>query len=225
MRFLLILFATISLLFGATKEQVDKYFLISNSAQDIADIENSLQKLQDYTNPNNLYDTALVEIKFKERLQQILSESEMDEVIKNYDNLLYARVIRELNNNVPYEEIFNFKQENPYDEKRLEYIKEIVDNIYKKEFLLTLFDNTQAPIYKKYYGKKSFNLSKEKSDFVKMVYTNAIDTLYYNLQDLTMQDLESIANFTKRSSVYLEQKATLQAYIYATKELFKRVAK
>ena len=87
MRFLLILFATISLLFSATKEQVDRYFLISNSAQDIVDIENSLQKLQNYTNPNNLYDTALVKIRFKERLQQILSESEMDEVIKKSQGL------------------------------------------------------------------------------------------------------------------------------------------
>ncbi len=224
MRLLLILILTLSL-FGATKEQVDKYFLISDSAQDIVDIENSLQKLQDYTNPNNLYDTSLIEIRFKERLGQLLSENEMEEVIKNYDNLLYARVIRELNNEVNPEELFKFKQENPYDEKRLNYIKEIVDNIYKKEFLSTLFDNTQAPIYKKISGNDSNYLKNAKRNFVKLVYNEAIDTLYYNLQDLTLQDLKDIATFTKKSSVYLEQKATLEAYIYATKELFKRLDK
>ena len=223
MRFIIIITLFTLSLFSATKEQVEKYFIISNSASDIVDLENSFQKLQELISPNSQYDTELITIRFKEKLQQNLSNDEMDEVIANYNNLLYARVIRELNHQVSKEDIFKFKQKNSFDKKRLDYITDIVNNIYKKEFLSTLFDKLQKPLITKLYGNNSNYIEKMKEQFTKQIYNDAIDTLYYNIQDFTLEDLESVAKFTKKSSVYLEQKATLDAMVYATKEFLNNI--
>jgi len=88
-----------STIFAATPEQVDRYLLLSHSDEQLANLETQFTQMQNRIvgDDSNIteYDTQMLTIRFKEKLQEEISDNEMDDILQNYKNPTLLKFVYE----------------------------------------------------------------------------------------------------------------------------------
>jgi len=231
MKLIFIILLTINL-YGASSELLDEYMSISSATEELAAMETQLSSVQRILKIDTPYDVALIEQRYKNKIGELLSDNELQEILDNYKYFLYARLVHEMT----YEEtdpqaltnmIRYYKDlvKNKEASVRLQSIKEISNNMMRDEFLENVFSKLLSPMLKFSGELDSDSIKKIKKRFIDDAKLQINELLSYRLQDLSIEDLKNLAKFTKKSSVYNEQKAGAEASIYAIDDYTKVLMK
>jgi hypothetical protein len=227
-----------SLLFSATPEQVEKYYSISSSEEQLIELENQFSKMQNNINKlsqkeeeTSSYDMQLLSIRFREYLQKNISEDEMDEIIAQYKNVLLLQFISAQN-----DPDFDPKQAedyalqikaNPEASVRIELVEKIADSLYKKEAIAILYDNLMKPLIQNSIGGDTLNdeaMKKSKEMYIKMMIEEGkTETLYFT-KEFTQEELEELLKIVQTPAMDHESKAVFGAMAHALKEFFLSMA-
>ncbi len=235
--FILTLLST--LLFSATPEQVEKYISVSNSEEQLIELESQFSRMQN--NINNLdsnnseesssYDMQLLSIRFREYLQRTLSEDEMEEILQQYKNVLLLQFVSAQNDSEydPKQASKYVKeiQENPEASVRIDVAQKIAEALYKKESITILFDDLMKPLMENSMGGKKMNdeaMKKSREAYIKMMLEQGkVETIYLT-KDFTLEELETLLKIVQTPAIGHESKAVFGAMAYALKEFFLSMA-
>lgn len=225
-----------TLLFSSTPEQVEQYLSVSYSEEQLLELEKQFSMMQSNLNSteNNdtaMYDMQMLPIRFREYLQKNLSEDEMNEIIKQYRNVLLMRFISAQNDS-EYdpklaESYVKRIQQDSEEAARIELAGKIGEALYQKETIGILFDNLMLPLMQNSpdgakLDEKTMKKSKER--YIKMmIETGKIETIYAT-KEFTIEELEALRKIVKTPVMDHESKAVFGATAYALKEYFLSIA-
>ena len=229
-----IVFST--LLFSATPEQVERYLSVSYSEEQLLELEKQFSVMQNNLNSSDenassSYDMQMLPIRFREYLQKELSESEMDEIIKQYRNVLLMRFISAQNDSE-----YDPKKAEAYVESlkkdsvavvRIELAEKIGEALYQKENIGILFDNLMKPLIQNSIGGGKMNeesMKQSRENYIKMmIETGKTETIYAS-KDFTVEELDELLQIVNTPVMERESKAVYGATAYALEEFFLSIA-
>jgi len=228
-----------SLLFSATPEQVEQYISVSNSEEQLIELENQFSQMQNSINrlesnsseESDSYDMQLLSIRFREYLQKNLSEDEMEEILQQYKSILLLQFVS-AQNDPEYDPKVAAKyvkelQKNPEASVRIEVAQKIARALYKKESITILFDNLIKPLMQNSIGGNALNdetMKKSRESYIKMMSEQGkIETIYLT-KDFTQDELEALLTIAQTPAMDHESKAVFGAMAYALKEFFLSMA-
>ena len=226
-RALITLLTTATIAFSATPEQVEAYLSVSNAEEQLVQLESMFDSMQAMlkqdANVSSAYDSQMLSLRFRKKLEELLSEDEMNEILENYKDVLYLQFVS-ATNNVDYdgEAIEAYYKKAQKDEElkaRLDYIKEITKNLYKEEYLKEYFQALVEPFYKKSSSDKGL-IEKQQEAYIETMVSNGEKIMLYSLKEFSTEELEALASFMKRSSIDTETKTIYKALVYAMQEYF-----
>jgi hypothetical protein len=224
------------LLLAATPEQVEKYLSVSYSEEQLIELEEQFSIMQNNLNSSDensssTYDMQMLPIRFREYLQKNLSEDEMDEIIRQYRNVLLMRFISSQNDS-EYDpklaESYVKSIEKDSDAAvRIELAEKIGEALYKKESIGILFDNLMKPLMQNSIGGTKINeesLKQSRENYIEMMKkTGRIETIYAT-RDFTVEELDELLKIINTPVMERESKAVFGATAYALKEYFLSIA-
>jgi len=223
-------------LFSASPEQVEKYISISNSEEQLITLENEFTQMQNNINSiskeeSSTYDMQLLSIRFREYLQKNISEDEMDEIIKQYKNIVLLQFIS-VQNDTEYDEkeaetYIKGLQTEENASIRLDLLEDISGKLYKKENIGILFDSLMKPLMQNSKGSAKIDdetMKKSKEAYVKrMIESGKVETAY-STREFTIEELEELLKIVKTPAIDHESKVIFAATAYALKEFFLSMA-
>ena len=225
-----------TLLFSATPEQVEQYLSVSYSEEQLLELEKQFSMMQNSlnsmeNNESSNYDMQMLPIRFREYLQKNLSEDEMDEIIKQYRNVLLMRFISAQNDpefDPKLAESYVKRIEQDSEESaRIELAEKIGEALYTKDSIGILFDNLMLPLMQNSPGGAKIDeeaMKKSRERYIKMMMeTGKIETVYAT-KDFTVEELEELLKIVKTPVMDHESKAVFGATAYALKEFFLSIA-
>jgi len=225
-----------TLLFSATPEQVEQYLSVSYSEEQLIELEEQFSIMQNNlnsrdANTSSSYDMQMLPIRFREYLQKNLSEDEMDEIIKQYRNILLMRFISAQNDSEYDPKLaasYVKKLEKDTDASvRIKLAKKIGEALYNKENIGILFDNLMKPLMQNSIGGEKINkesMKQGRENYIKMmIETGKIETLYAT-KEFTVEELDALLKLVKTSAMEHESKAVFGATAYALKAFFLSIA-
>jgi len=224
-----------TLLFSATPEQVEQYLSVSYSEEQLIELEQQFSMMQNNLNKNDentsSYDMQMLPIRFREYLQKELSENEMDEIIKQYRNVLLMRFISAQNDSE-----YDPKEAESYVENlkkdsdaavRIELAEKIGEALYNKESIGILFDNLIKPLMQNSIGGGKLNeksMKQSRENYIKMmIKTGKTETIYAS-KDFTVEELDELLQIVNTPVMERESKAVFGATAYALEEFFLSIA-
>ena len=224
-----------TLLFSATAEQVEQYLSVSYSEEQLIELEQQFSMMQNNLNKNDentsSYDMQMLPIRFREYLQKELSENEMDEIIKQYRNVLLMRFISAQNDSE-----YDPKEAESYVENlkkdsdaavRIELAEKIGEALYNKESIGILFDNLIKPLMQNSIGGGKLNeksMKQSRENYIKMmIKTGKTETIYAS-KDFTVEELDELLQIVNTPVMERESKAVFGATAYALEEFFLSIA-
>jgi hypothetical protein len=224
------------LLLAATPEQVEKYLSVSYSEEQLIELEEQFSIMQNNLNSSDensssTYDMQMLPIRFREYLQKNLSENEMNEIIRQYRNVLLMRFISSQNDS-EYDpklaESYVKRIEKDSDAAvRIELAEKIGEALYKKESIGILFDNLMKPLMQNSIGGTKINeesLKQSRENYIEMMKkTGRIETIYAT-RDFTVEELDELLKIINTPVMERESKAVFGATAYALKEYFLSIA-
>ena len=176
---LLIIILFTQLLFSATPEQVERYISISSSEEQLITLESQFSQMQNNINSiskeeSDTYDMQLLSIRFREYLQKNISENEMDEILKQYKNVVLLQFVS-VQNDAEYDEkeAEAYMKELQTEENasvRMNLLDEISEKLYKKENIGILFDSLMKPLMQNSKGSVQIDdetMKKSKEAYIK----------------------------------------------------------
>ena len=219
-------------LFSASPEQVEKYISISNSEEQLITLENEFTQMQNNINSiskeeSSTYDMQLLSIRFREYLQKNISEDEMDEIIKQYKNIVLLQFIS-VQNDTEYDEkeaetYIKGLQTEENASIRLDLLEDISGKLYKKENIGILFDSLMKPLMQNSKGSAKIDdetMKKSKEAYVKrMIESGKVETAY-STREFTIEELEELLKIVKTPAIDHESKVIFAATAYALREFF-----
>ena len=232
--FIIILFT--QLLFSATPEQIERYISISNSEEQLITLENQFSQMQNNINnigneePTN-YDMQLLSIRFREYLQKNVSEDEMDEIMKQYKNVVLLQFVS-VQNDTEYDEkaAEAYMKELQTEENatvRMNLLNDISEKLYKKENVGILFDSLMKPLMQNSKGSPQIDdetMKKSKEAYIKrMIESGKIETAY-SAREFSIEELEALLKIVKTPAIDHESTVIFAATAYALKEFFLSMA-
>ncbi len=223
-------------LFAATPEQVERYISLSNTDEQLVELEREFATLQEnlhgYANDNEVesYDMQLLSIRFKEYLQKHLSEDEMNEILSLYRNTLLLRFVSATA--VSAEDIdeenryINTLESLPDKEERMRLVKKINKAMYTSESMKTMYDNLARPLFERISGKKlnSKHMEEDRKAFIKSIQKENEGAILYATRDFTTEELEALLKLAKEPAIRKEVSAVYEATAYALKAFFHTMA-
>ena len=225
-----------TLLFSATPEQVEQYLSVSYSEEQLIELEEQFSIMQNNlnsrdANTSSSYDMQMLPIRFREYLQKNLSEVEMDEIIKQYRNILLMRFIS-AQNDPEYDpklaESYVKRLEKDSDAAvRIELAQKIGEALYKKENIGILFDNLMKPLMENSIGRKKLDVDRMKEsreNYIKMMMETGKTETIYATKDFTVEELDELLKIVSTPTMEHESKAVFGATAYALKEFFLSIA-
>ena len=239
MKTILLSVLLLSPLFSATPEQVEQYIAVSNSEEQLLELENQFSQMQNNINQiksedaatENTYDMQLLSIRFREYLQKNLSENEMDEILKVYRNVVLLQFV-----SVQNDEEYDEKAAREYMKRleneenatlRPEILEKISENLYNTDNIGILFDNLMKPLLENSMGAESIDsdtMKKSREAYIrKMIESGRVETAF-STKEFTIEELESLLEIVKSSAVSKESKAVFGATAYALQEFFMSIA-
>ena len=225
-----------TLLFSATPEQVERYLSVSYSEEQLIELEEQFSMMQNNlnrseNNETNTYDMQMLPIRFREYLQKNLSEDEMDEIIKQYRNVLLMRFISAQNDPEYDSELAESYvkriQQDSEESARIELAEKISDALYTKDSIGVLFDNLMMPMMKNSVGGAMLDdetMKKSRERYIKMMMETGKTETIYATRDFTIEELEELLKVVKTPTMDHESKAVFGATAYALKEFFLSIA-
>jgi hypothetical protein len=236
MKQLLFIILFTQLLFSATPEQIEKYISISNSEEQLITLENQFSQMQNNINriskeESSSYDMQLLSIRFREYIQKNVSENEMDEILKQYKNVVLLQFVS-VQNDTEYDdkEAKAYMKELQTEENatvRMNLLDEISEKLYQKENIGILFDSLMKPLMKNSKGSSQIDdetMKKSKEAYVKrMIESGKVETTY-SVREFSLEELEELLKIVKTSAIDQESKVVFAATAYALKEFFLSMA-
>jgi len=237
-RRLLFYLLTITTLSAATPEQVDRYLSISNADEQLVELEAQFSRMQNNLNrmrddeETESYDMEMLSIRFKEYLQQNLSDSEMDEILDAYKNVLLLQFVSasaEAQQTDPseIEKYLQTLQEDPDAQKRMLLVEEISDALYDKDSLAIMFDNLIKPLMQNAPGGDTIDskaIDRMKESYVKRMQKEIRNETLFAVREFTIEELEALESLSQQSALHKESKAVFGATAYALQEFFLSLA-
>ena len=236
MKILLTITLLIQFLFSASPEQVERYISISNSEEQLITLESQFSQMQ--SNINNIgneeptnYDMQLLSIRFREYLQKNVSENEMDEIMKEYKNVVLLQFVS-VQNSDDYDEkeAESYMKELQTEENasvRMNLLDDISEKLYKKENIGILFDSLMKPLMQNSKGSPQIDdetMKKSKEAYIKrMIESGKVETAY-SAREFTIEELEALLKVVKTPAIDHESKVIFAATAYALKEFFLSMA-
>jgi len=224
------------LLFAATPDQVEQYISISNSEEQLITLENEFTQMQNNINSiskkeTNTYDMQFLSIRFREYLQKNISENEMDEILKQYKNVVLLQ-FASIQNDAEYDEkeAETYMKELQNEENasvRIDLLDDISEKLYKKDNIGILFDSLIKPLMQNSKSSVQIDdetLKKSRESYVKkMIESGKIETAY-STREFTIEELEELLKIVKTPAIDNESKVVFSAIAYALREFFLSMA-
>jgi len=221
-----------TLLFSATAEQVEQYLSVSYSEEQLIELEKQFSIMQNNLNSidenvSSTYDMQMLPIRFREYLQKNLSQDEMNEIIKQYRNVLLMRFISAQNDS-EYDPLLaaSYVEKIKKDSDaavRIALAEKIGEALYSKESIAILFDNLMKPLLQNSIGSETLDETHmkqiRKRYIEKMMETGREETIYAT-RDFTVEELDELLELVKRPSMEHESKAVFGATAYALQAFF-----
>ncbi len=246
MKRILILIPVLTIIsFSATSEQVEKYLSVSDSEEQLIQLQQQFSAMQaginqkmeaqqsDQNSTDTLnYDMQLITVRFRESLAKELSEEEMNEVLEQYKDTLLLQFVS-TQNEIPDEspeEIEKYIEEiksNTEYHNRLDTIKKISKLFYKEEYLNILFENLIQPLMQQGIGGESLDkkiLDQSKKNYAQLMQQSGNEELIFLLRDFTDEELELLVKILESSASDHEAKAVYKSMAYALQDFFMHMA-
>jgi hypothetical protein len=239
MKKLLLSLCLTSLIFAATPEQVDRYLSISNTDEQLIELENQFTIMQNNLNSINptdeaeeVYDMQMLSIRFKTYLQKHLSEAEMDEILAQYKNVLLLEFVSATaisqKNDEEMQKYLESLDADPGSQARKTLVEKISDEMYDKDSMALMFDNLMKPLLENAPGGKNMSeetLKKSREAYIERMMEETRKETLYATRDFTMEELEELEQIAKSPAIHTEAKAVFGATAYALEAFFLSLAK
>jgi len=229
-----ILLLLTTLLSAATPEQVERYLMLSHSEEDLLELESgfaALQRRLDARDDNgSSYDTELLTVRFREKLQELLSESEMEKVLENYKNETLLKFVYEASDpEGDYLEIRKYAKAakaDPELESRRTMIEKINRYYSKPEAITQMFDTLIMPIIKRMGSKNSDekSIKKMREHYIKSMTENSYNQILYATREFSTEELDALLKIAETPAMGYETKAVYAAMAYAMQEFMEVMA-
>jgi len=205
--FFLILFG-ISVLMGATSEQITQYLSISHSEQQVISIEQVFDSMRQKQEQNGSVEsnesTSQVGIVYQEYLEEHLSHNEIEEILALYRTPIMERYVDEIKTLTINDEDINAYldslKENPLATEREEIIDEIISKVINEKLQLDFYRS----MMQRYVPKIDSNSTQKNDDknatkatpreknFVNSMKKSAKNRLLYGTQVFSLEDMEEL---------------------------------
>ena len=236
---ILFLFTLLSqLLFSATSEQIEQYLQVSSSEEQLITLESQFSQMQQNLNRSSTaesasdeYDMQLLSIRFREYIQKSLSEDEMNDVLKQYRNVVLLKFVS-VQNDTEYDEKLAqayMKELESEDNAsvRLDLLDKISNTLFNKENVGVLFDSLMKPLLQNSMGGQKISdasLKKNKDAYIKRnIEDGKLETTYMS-REFTLEELETLLDIVKTPAIERESKVIFGATAYALQEFFLSLA-
>ena len=239
MKKLLIIILLSQLLFCATAEQVEQYLDVSNSEEELVEMERQFSLMQESfrsldSNASETtapYDMELLSIRFREYLQKALSEDEMDEVLQNYKNVLLLQFVSAIGDpNWDEEDMKRYLKsvkENPEMKERIALVEKINKAFNNKESIAIMFDGLIKPLLKNASGGERLDdayMKKRKEKYIKAMMEESMNETLYATREFSMEELDALLKIAESKAMSYEVKAVYGGMAYALEEFFLSLA-
>jgi len=233
-KILSLLLLLIGILTAATPEQVERYLMLSHAEEDLLELESSfaaMQRRMDAKESNGTtYDTELLTVRFREKLQQLLSESEMDKVLENYKNEVLLKFVCESSDpEGDYIEIRKYAKEAKADPElkgRLETVEKINKYYSNKEAIVQMFDTLMVPILKRLQSTEDNEkrIKKMRDRYIKSMTQSSYNQILYATREFSTEELDELLKLSETPALGYETKAVFSAMAYAMQEFMEVMA-
>ena len=237
---ILFLFTLLSqLLFSATPEQIEQYLQVSSSEEQLITLESQFSQMQQNLNrsstsaegASNEYDMQLLSIRFREYIQKNLSEDEMNEVLKQYRNVVLLKFVS-VQNDTEYDEklaqVYMKELETEDNASvRLDLLDKISNTLYNEENVAVLFDNLMKPLLQNSMNGQKISdasLKKNKDAYIKRNIADGKLETAYMTREFTLEEVETLLDIVKTPAIERESKVIFGATAYALQEFFLSLA-
>lgn len=199
---LLIVTLYLSSLLSASTEQIVQYLSLSQSDQQIIEIErvfDSMRATQESNETNN--STTQVSILYQEYLEEHLSSNELEEILALYRKPIMERYVSEVKTfSVNEEDMRAFLEslkEEPLTTEREDIVDEIVDTLVNEKLQLNFYRS----MMQRYPSSKDKNTSKENNkskmssreeQYVKSMKNAVKENLLYGSQVFSMEEMREL---------------------------------
>ncbi len=229
-----LLLLLITTLFSASPEQVEQYLMLSHAEEDLIELESSFSAMQNRMDAKDgngsTYDTELLTVRFREKLQSALSENEMEKVLENYKSPALLKFVYESSDpEGDYLAIRTYAKEakaDPELKSRLEIIKKINKNYSNKKAIVQMFDTLILPIIKRLKPKKDDEekVKKMRERYLKSMIENSYNQILYATREFSTEELDELLEVAKTPAMGYETKAVYGAMAYAMQEFMEKMA-
>ncbi len=231
----LLLLSSVTVLFAATPEQVERYLLLSGSEDQLIEFEQMVDGMgkmfaaRGGSDAPLMQDSQMLPIRFREYIQRNLSEDEMDAVIANYGHdvlrkLIQAQVLMEEPETLQsYRQFLQRIQDDPLPTNRTETVKGIIKKLYDEKTLTDFFDQMFLPMVEKMGRAGGQKMTGEQIDalgkrFVKQMRVSNYNAMLFMTRDFTDSELEALDEISGNSASSHETRAVFGAIVYAMGE-------
>lgn len=221
------------LLFSASSEQVEYYLSLSNTLEEVIEMESQFDSMQNsfVQESNSSYDMQMLSIRFKEYIEKHLSEDEMNEILTHYKNVLflqYSSAMADLTSEVNETEVYRKSLDSEEGGTlRIELVTKLSEIFYNSKSVAIMFDNLMKPFIKSAKGADALsqkNMQKRRKDYIASVTKSMQDNMLLATKDFTIEELKTLQAFCDKPSVAREIKVIIGATAYALKEFFLSMA-
>ena len=236
-----LLLGSVTMLFAATPEQVERYLLVSGSEDQLIEFEQMVEGTKQTFSANGgnalplMQDSQMLSIRFREYLQRHVSESEMDEILENYKHdvlrkLVSAEVLMEEPDTVEsYRQFFKRIQHDPLPVNRTETVKEIVKKMYDTKVLTEFFDKMFVPMIRQISIINGKPITAEQTrymekNFVERMRKSNYNALLFMSRDFSNEELNTLNEIAGSSASSHETHAVFGAIVYAMGEAMQNMA-
>jgi len=233
-KLLLTLLLLSGIIYAATPEQVERYLMLSHAEDDLLELESSFGAMQNRMDAKDgngtTYDTEMLTIRFREKLQQSLSDSEMDKVLENYKNETLLKFVYESSDpEGDYLEIRKYAKEakaDPELKSRLEIIQKINESYSNKEAIVQMFDTLIMPIIKRVKPENADDkrVKEMRERYLKSMIENGYNQILYATREFSTEELDELLTLSKTPAMSYEIKAVFGAMAYAMEEFMAMMA-
>jgi len=234
---LIIIILLSQFLYSATAEQLERYLSISQAEEELLLLESQFSQMQSNfsqdsnASENKSYEMELLSIRFSDYIQSHLSETEMDEVLNNYKNVIFLQFVSARNDNTfdqnETDTYINTLKENPESESRIKLVKKISREINNKDAMIQMFDELMKPLIESAKGGDKVDkatMKKRREAYMKrMVESSRKETLFAT-REFSMEELDALLEVAKTPAINHETKAVFGATAYALQEFFLSLA-
>ncbi len=232
MKKILVFLSTLTTLYSATPEQVDRYLMVSGSEGQLLQVEQMVDGLSQMFNDGKpmMDDTQMISIRFREYLQRNLSEDEMQEIMDNYKHDVLRKLVSaqavmgEADTAQNYLQFTKDIKSDPLPSNRTSTVKEIVKKAYDDKLLGDFFDKIFTRITAgvgKIMGKQmpKEELEKTKKSFIKRMQDNNYNSMLFMTRDFDMDELNELNDLAGSSSSSRESRVVMDGVVYAMEEV------